>query len=95
MLGITIIHAKIMEQITLNIPDTKVSYFIKLISDLDFVKIKERKKVSLEDELTSAQKKTWKNIKKGFEEMKMVEAGKMKTTSGKDFLKELKEEGYL
>jgi uncharacterized protein YpbB len=95
MFGVTIIHFKIMEQITLNIPDTKVNYFIKLISDLDFVKIKERKKVSLEDELTPAQKKTWKNIKKGFEEMKMVEAGKMKTTSGKDFFKELKEEGYL
>jgi uncharacterized protein YpbB len=89
MLGITIIHAKIMEQITLNIPDTKVSYFIKLISDLDFVKIKERKKVSLEDELTPAQKKTWKNIKKGFEEMKMVEAGKMKARPIQDLLNEL------
>jgi uncharacterized protein YpbB len=95
MFGITIIHYKIMEQITLNIPDTKVSLFIQMISDLDFVKIKERKKVSLEDELTPAQKKTWKNIKRGFEEMKMIEAGKMKTTSAKDFLKELKEEGYL
>jgi hypothetical protein len=66
-----------------------------MIGDLDFVNIKERKKVSLEDELTPGQKKTWKNIKKGFEEMKMIEAGKTKTTSGKDFLKELKEEVYL
>ena len=84
-----------MEQITLNIPDNKVSLFIQMIGDLDFVKIKERKKVSLEDELTPGQKKTWKIIKKGFEEMKLIEAGKMKTTSGKDFLKELKAEGYL
>jgi uncharacterized protein YpbB len=89
MFGITIILFKIMEQITLNIPDTKVNYFIKLISDLDFVKIKERKKVSLEDELTPAQKKTWKNIKKGFEEMKMVEAGKMKARPIQDLLNEL------
>ncbi len=84
-----------MEQITLNIPDNKVSLFIQMIGDLDFVKIKERKKVSLEDELTPGQKKTWKNIKKGFEEMKLIEAGKMKTTSGKDFIKELEAEGYL
>lgn len=84
-----------MQQITLDIPDAQVQFFIKLMKNLDFVKIKERKKVSLENELTPAQKKTWKNIKQGFEEMKMVEAGKMKTTSGKDFLKELKEEGYL
>jgi uncharacterized protein YpbB len=66
-----------------------------MISDLDFVKIKERKKISLEDELTSGQKKTWKNIKRGFEEMKLIEAEKMKTTSAKDFLNELRNEGYL
>ena len=45
-----------MEQITLNIPDNKVSFFIQMIGDLDFVKIKERKKVSLESKLTPAQK---------------------------------------
>ena len=84
-----------MEQITLNIPDTKVSLFIQMISDLDFVKIKERKKISLEDELTPAQKKTWKIVKKGFEDLKMIEEGKMKTTPAREFLQELKNEGYL
>jgi hypothetical protein len=83
------LSVKIMEQITLNIPDTKVSLFIKMISDLDFVKIKERKKVSLEDELTPAQKKTWKNIKRGFEEMKMVEAGIKKARPIQELLDEL------
>ena len=78
-----------MEQITLNIPDTKVSLFIQMISDLDFVKIKERKKISLEDELTPAQKKTWKNIKRGFEEMKMIETGKMEARPIQDLLNEL------
>ena len=84
-----------MEQITLDIPDTKVSLFIQMISDLDFVKIKERKKISLEDELTPAQKKTWKIVKKGFEDLKMIEQGKMETTPARDFLQELKNEGYL
>ena len=84
-----------MEQITLNIPDTKVPLFIQMISDLDFVKIKERKQISLEDELTPAQKKAWKTVKKGFEDLKMIEQGKMKTTPARDFLQELKNEGYL
>jgi uncharacterized protein YpbB len=84
-----------MEQITLNIPDTKVSLFIKMISDLDFVKIENRKKISLEDELTPSQKKTWATVKKGFEDLKMIEQGKMKTTPARDFLQELENEGYL
>ncbi|MEA5460217.1 hypothetical protein VB796_14260 [Arcicella sp. LKC2W] len=50
---------------------------------------------SLEDELSPSQKKTWTTIKEGFEEMKLIEAGKMKTTPAKDFLLELKREGYL
>ena len=78
-----------MEQITLNIPDNKVSLFIQMIGDLDFVKIKERRKVSLEDELTPGQKKTWAIIKEGFEEMKLVEAGIKQSRSLKDVINEL------
>ena len=84
-----------MEQITLNIPDTQVQFFIKLMKNLEFVKIKERKKISLEDELTPAQKKTWATVKKGFEDLKMIEQGKMETTPARDFLQELQNEGYL
>ncbi|MCU0468785.1 MAG: hypothetical protein MUF58_09300 [Arcicella sp.] len=50
---------------------------------------------SLEYQLTPSQKKTWATIKRGFEEMKLIEAGKKKTTSAKDFLAELKRENYL
>ena len=52
-----------MDQITLNIPDKKVSLFIQMIGDLDFVKIKECKKVSLEVELTPGQKRLGKILK--------------------------------
>ncbi len=83
-----------MTQITLDISDKKASLFITPVKGLD-LKVKKQKKVSLEDELTPGQKKTWENIKRGFEQMKLIEAGKMKTTSGKYFLKELKNEGYL
>lgn len=84
-----------MTQITLYISDTYVSFFMKLIKNFDFIKVREKKKISLEDELSPSQKKTWATIKKGFEDLKMIEQGKMKTTSAKDFLEELKNEGYL
>lgn len=47
---------------------------------------------AFEDQLTPSQKKTWAIIKRGFEEMKLIEAWKMKTTPAKDFLLELKRE---
>lgn len=46
-----------MTQITLDISDTYVSFFMKLIKNFDFIKVKEKKKISLEDELTPSQKK--------------------------------------
>lgn len=84
-----------MTQITLDISDSYVSFFMKLIKNFDFIKVKEKKKISLEDELTPSQKKTWATVKKGFEDLKMIEQGKMKTTPARDFLQELQNEGYL
>jgi hypothetical protein len=77
-----------MEQVTLNIPDTKISSFIAMIKRLDLT-IENRKRISLEDELSPAQKKTWKNIKQGFEEMKLVEAGIKKARPIQELLDEL------
>lgn len=37
MLEMTIIHSKIMTQITLDISDTYVSFFMKLIKNFDFI----------------------------------------------------------
>ena len=78
-----------MTQITLDISDTYVSFFMKLIKNFDFIKVREKKKISLEDELTPSQKKTWATIKEGFEEMKMVEAGKINARPIQDLLNEL------
>lgn len=84
-----------MIQITLDISDSYVSFFTELIKNFDFIKVKEKKKISLEDELVPSQKKTWVTVKKGFEDLKMIEQGKMKTTPARDFLQELQNEGYL
>ena len=64
-----------MKQVTLNIPENKYSFFIKLVRSLDFVQIEEP--VGKEDTLTPEQKETWHNIKAGFEELKMVDNEKL------------------
>ena len=44
---------------------------------------------SLENQLTPSQKKTWAIIKRGFEEMKLIEAGKKKARPIAELLDEL------
>lgn len=52
-------------------------------------------KPSAESQLTPAQCKTWKNIKRGFEELKQIREGTMQPQPSEDYLNELKAEGYL
>ncbi len=82
-----------MKQITLQIPDQEYAFFMKLIQRLNFVEVTETQAV--ESKLTPSQRKTWENIKQGFEELKLIEQGTMKAQSAEEFLQELKEEGYL
>ena len=61
-----------------------------LKSSVDKIKlVKAGKPSSLEDKLTPAQKKTWKNIKQGFVEMKMAEEGKIKFRPIQELIDEL------
>ncbi|AEI51308.1 hypothetical protein [Runella slithyformis] len=76
-----------MRQITIQVPDQQYEFFMQLVRNLKFVKVKQES--PLEAQLTPSQKKTWKNIKQGFEELKQVEDGKMKTRSLKQVLDEL------
>lgn len=71
-----------MKQITLNIPDNKVPFFLELVNNLGFVK-----KVTTDDEPTKQQ--ILDNIKAGLKEVQLYKKGKLKTTSVKDFLNEL------
>lgn len=76
-----------MRQITIQVPDQQYEFFMQLVRNLKFVKVKQES--PLESQLTSSQKKTWKNIKQGFEELKLVEQGKAKTRPLKEVLDEL------
>lgn len=68
-----------MAQITLNIKDSKLPFFLELIKNFDFVKV--------DDYPTKEEVKE--NIRQGLRELKLVEQGKLKTTPLKDFLNEL------
>jgi hypothetical protein len=82
-----------MRQITVQVPDQQYDFFMQLVQNLKFAKVKQES--PLEAQLSASQEKTWKNIKQGFEELRLVEEGKLKTIPAEDFLEELKNEGYL
>ena len=71
-----------MKQITLNIPDNKVLFFMELVNNLGFVKNVETDDVPTKEQILD-------NIKAGLEEMKLIKQGKLKTTSLNDFLNKL------
>ncbi|WP_295671744.1 hypothetical protein [uncultured Mucilaginibacter sp.] len=77
-----------MKQVTINIPEKKFPFFMKLMKSLDFVKVVEPSK-TLEEQLTPGQMETWQNIKQGFVELKMKEEGKLKGRPIQELLDEL------
>ena len=79
-----------MRQVTLEIPDKDYEFFIRLVKNLKFVKLAgESPAADPEAQLTPAQRKTWANIKKGFQELKLVERGKLQTRPLQDLLDEI------
>jgi hypothetical protein len=77
-----------MKQVIVNIPENKFPFFMKLMKSLNFVKVVETTQ-TLEDKLTPGQKKTWKNIKQGFVELKMAEEGKLEFRPIQELIDEL------
>ena len=85
-----------MRQVTLEIPDKDYEFFIRLVKNLKFVKLAgEKPSADPEAQLTPSQRKTWANIRKGFEELKLVEQGKMQTRPASALLEELENEGLF
>ena len=77
-----------MKQVTINIPENKFAFFMKLMKSLNFVKVVEPAKTA-EEQLTPGQRETWENIKQGFVEMRMIEEGKLESRPIEDLLNEL------
>jgi hypothetical protein len=72
-----------MRQITIQIKDSKLKFFLELVRNFDFVKI-------VEPELSEPTKDDIKtNITQGLKEVKLIEEGKLKATPINEFLNEL------
>lgn len=69
-----------MKKITLSIPDDKYSFFLELVKNLGFVKVKEEV-VDKEAAIN--------NLEQGLREVKLIEEGKLKSRSAEEFLNEL------
>nr|MCU0341849.1 hypothetical protein [Spirosomataceae bacterium] len=67
--------------------DQQYDFFMQLVQNLKFAKVKQES--PLEAQLSASQKKTWKNIKQGFEELRLVEEGKATTRPLNEVLDEL------
>jgi hypothetical protein len=77
-----------MKQVTINIPENKFPFFMKLMRSLNFVKVVETTQ-ALEKQLTTEQKETWNNVKQGFVELKSAEEGKVKFRPIQELINEL------
>jgi hypothetical protein len=71
-----------MRQVTIYTTDKEYNHFVELAKNLHYVK-----KIETDEE--PAKEAIFNNLKKGFEEMKLIKKGKLKTTSLNDFLNEL------
>jgi hypothetical protein len=71
-----------MRQVTIYTTDKEYNHFIELAKNLHYVKKIETDEDPQKNEIIS-------NLKNGFEEMKLIKAGKSKTTSLNDFLNDL------
>lgn len=79
-----------MKHLVLNIPESEYRFFMKVIKNFPFVEIDEKKNrlLELEAKLSPAKRKIWGSIKKGLREVELVEQGKIKAKSAKEFLDE-------
>jgi len=77
-----------MKQLVLNIPESEYRFFMKVIKNFPFVEVDEKKNklLELEAKLNHANRKIWGSIKEGHKEVELIEQGKMKAKSAKEFL---------
>jgi hypothetical protein len=70
-----------MQQVILNVANTKYNFLMELLENFDFVQIEEQDGDSREEIAT--------NLSQGFKDLKQIKANKLKTRPLKEFLDEL------
>ena len=71
-----------MRHVTVYTTDKEYKHFVELAKNLHYVKKIETDEATDKEEVVA-------NLKRGFEEMRLIKKGKLKTTSLTDFLNEL------
>ncbi|MEO8150438.1 MAG: hypothetical protein ABI723_22595 [Bacteroidia bacterium] len=71
-----------MRHVTVYTTDKEYNHFVELAKNLHYVKKIETDEEPTKEEIVN-------NLKQGFEELKLIKKGKLKTTSIDDFLNEL------
>ena len=72
-----------MKEITIKIKDSKFKFFMELIHNFDFVKVKN------ESDDEPSKEEILEGIRRGLQEVKLIEEGKMKSRPAKEFIREL------
>ena len=80
-----------MKRLVLNIPDSEYRFFMKVIRSFPLIEVDEKsnKLLELQAKLDPDNHKIWGSIKEGIKEVELIEQGKMKAKSAKEFLNEL------
>jgi hypothetical protein len=69
-----------MQRLIIDIPDNKINFFMELLNNLGFGKVKR---------LSNEHKEFVDDLKKSFDEVEQHKQGKIKLQSARDFLNEL------
>ncbi len=69
-----------MQRVVIDIPDSKLKFFMELINNLGFKKVRK---------LTSEQQVFVDDLQHSLEEVKLMQEGKLEKQSAEDFLNEL------
>ncbi len=75
-----------MKEITIEVPDNKLDFFLELVTNLSFTKIQ---KINGES-LTTEQQEFVNDLKSSLEQAELHQQGKIKLKNAKNFLLELK-----
>ena len=77
-----------MKRLVLNIPDIEYRFFMKVIRSFPLIEVDEKsnKLLELQAKLDPDNHKIWGSIKEGIKEVELIEQGKMKAKSSKEFL---------
>ena len=77
-----------MKEITIEVPDNKLDFFLELVKNLSFTKIQ---KIDGEP-LTPSQQEFFDDLKSAFTQVELHQQGKIKLKNARNFLLELKKE---